>query len=153
MLMTTNAKNEIRMYLLMATSPLMRMVWCSVSGTALMIGAPGPCGSCSCASSWSNLIWGIRISRWWLFQAVCPVMFSISPLTNRANWALKAGSLSGFLTVLVSAGGALPLPPLPLPGFLVPQCMVVDSLHLPEETLRYKIVDWLLGQSFGVVRR
>ena len=151
MLMITNAKNEMRMYLLMAASPLMRMAQCSASGTTLIIGAPGPCGSCSCAFSWSNLIQGIRTSLQSLFQGVHPVIFSISPWMNQANWALIAGSSSGFLMVLVLAGGAPPLPPLPLPGFLIPQRMVVRSLHLLKETLWYKIVDWSIDQSSGVV--
>ena len=58
-LMATNAKNEMRMYLLVAASLLMRIVQCSASGTTLMIGAPGPCGNCSHVSSRSNRIQGI----------------------------------------------------------------------------------------------
>ena len=150
-LIAMNAKNEMRMYLLMSASPLMRMAQCSASGTTLIIGAPGPCGSCSCASSQSNLIRGIGTFRQLSFQGVRPVMFSISPLMNRENWALTAGSSSGFLMVLVLAGGAPPLPPLPLPGFLVPRCMVACNLHLLKETLRYKIMDWPNGQSSRVV--
>ena len=97
MFMTTKMKNEMRMYLLVATSLLMRIAQCSASGTTLMIGAPGPCGSCSLTSSWSNLIQGSGMSRRWLFQGVHPVTFSISPLTNLPNCAQRAGSSSGFL--------------------------------------------------------
>ena len=139
MFMITNAKNEMRMYLLVAASPLMRMARCSASDTTLIIGIPGPCGSCSLASSWSNLIQGIGTSLRSLFQGVRPVIFSISPRTNWANWALIAGSSSGFLMVLVLAGGAPPLPPLPLPGFLIPQRVVVHSLHLLKEMLGIKL--------------
>ena len=117
----TNMKNEMRMYLLVAASPLMRIARCSASGTALMIGAPGPCGRCSRSSSRSILIRGIGTPLRLAFQGVCPVMFSISPLTNLPNCAQRAGSSSGFLLGPVYAGGALPapLPPLPLPGFWI----------------------------------
>ena len=140
----------MRMYLLMAASPLMRMAWCSASSTALMIGAPGPCGSCSCASSRSSLIQGIGMPCRLSFQGVHPVILSISPMTNLENWARSAGSSSGFL-VPVCAGGAPPFAPLPLPGVLDPQCMVAHNLRPLKKTLRYKIVDWPIGQSSGVV--
>ena len=154
-LIITNAKNEMRMYLLVAASPLMRIVQCSASSTTLMIGAPGPCGSCSCASSQSNLIQGIGMPRWLLFQGVPPVILSISPVTNLPNCTWRAGSSSGFLMGLVYAGGTLPppLPPLPLPGVLDPWHMVADNLHLLIETLWYKIVDWSVDQSCRVVSR
>ena len=155
MLIATNVKNEMRMYLLMAASPLMRMARCSVSSTALMIGAPGPCGSCSLTSSRSNLSWGIGTPILLLFQDICPVMFSISPLTNLPNCAQRAGSSSGFLLGPVYAGGAapLPLPPLPLPGFLVPRRMVADNLRLLIEMLLNRILDWSTDQSIGVVSK
>ena len=135
----------------MAVSLLIRMAWCSASGTALMIGAPGPCGSCSHASSQSTLSQGIWTPGLLLFQGVCPVMFSISPLTNLLNCAWRAGSSSGFLMGPVYTGGPLPLPPLPLPGVLVPRRVVADNLHLLIETLQNRIVDWSTDQSFGVV--
>ena len=50
------------------------------------------------------------------FQGVRPVTRSISPRTRWVSCALKAGSASGFLSVLVWVGGA-PLPVPPLPGF------------------------------------
>ena len=50
------------------------------------------------------------------FQGVCPVTRSISPHMRWVSCALKAGSVSGFLMVLVWVGGA-PLPVPPLPGF------------------------------------
>ena len=83
------------------------------------------------------------------------MMFSISPATNRLNCAQRAGSSSGFLMGPVLAVGAVlpPLPPLPLPGVLVPQCMVADNLRLLIETLLNRIVDWSTDQSFGVVSR
>ena len=153
MLITTNAKNEMRMYLLMAASLLMRIVQCSVSGTALMIGAPGPCWSCSLASSQSNLIQGIGTSHRWMFQGVHPVILSISPVTNLENWAQSAGSSSGFLLGLVSEGGTPPLPPLPLPGVLDPRCVVARNLRPLKRMLQYKIVDWLIDQSSRVVSK
>ena len=144
-------KNEMRIYLLMATSPLMRKAWCSASGTALMIGAPGPCQRCSLSSSWSNLIQGIGMPRWLSFQGVHPVILSISPVTNQENWVLMAGSSRGFLLGPVLAVRVPPsLPPLPLPGVLDPQCVVADNLCLLKETLWYNIMDWLLDQSSGV---
>ena len=154
-LIATNAKNEMRINLLMAASPLIRIAWCSASGTALMIGAPGPCGSCSRASSRSNLSQGMGIPGLLLFQGVRPVMCSISPLTNLPNCARRAGSSSGFLLGPVYAGGtvSLPLPPLPLPGVLVPRCMVADNLRLLIEMLLNRIVDWSTDQSFRVVGR
>ena len=141
----------MRMYLLVSASSLMRIAWCSASGTALMIGAPGPCGSCSRASSRSNLIRGIGTFPRWLFQGVCPVTLSISPLTNLLNCARRAGSLRGFLLGPVYAGGGLPppLPPLPLPGVLVPRRVVVDNLRPPEGTRSNKDVDWSVDQSGG----
>ena len=125
-LMNTNAKNEMRMNLLVSARPLMRIARCSASGTALMIGAPGPCGRCSRSSSRSNLIRGIGMPLLSAFQGVCPVMFSISPLTNLPNCARRAGSSRGFLLGPVYAGGTLPapLPSLPLPGVLYPQCVL-----------------------------
>ena len=55
--------------------------------------------------------------------------------------------------VPVCAGGALPppLPPLPLPGVLVPRRVVTDNLRLLIETLLNRIVDWSVNQSGGVV--
>ena len=50
------------------------------------------------------------------FQGVRPVTRSISPRMRQVSCALKAGSISGFPTVLVWVGGA-PLPVPPLPGF------------------------------------
>ena len=151
MLMVTNAKNEMRMYLLVAASPLMRIAWCSASSIALMIGGPGPCRNCSHVSSRSNLIWGIGTPRWLLFQGVHPVILSISPATNWENWALKTGSSRGFLLVLVWAGCTLPLPPLPPPGVLDPWCMVACNLRPLTGMLQYNIVDWSIDQSSGVV--
>ena len=51
----------------------------------------------------------------------------------------------------VYAGGGLPppLPPLPLPGFLVPRRVVVDNLHPLEGTHSIKGVDWSVDQSGG----
>ena len=150
-----NAKNEMRMYLLMATSPLMRMARCSVSSTARMIGAPGPCGSCSRASSRSNLSRGIWTPLQLSFQGVHPVIFPISPLTNLLNCARKAGSSSGFLLGPVYAGGTLPppLPPLPLPGVLDPRRVVIDDLCLLKEMLLNRVLDWSTDQSGGDVDR
>ena len=152
-LSTINAKNEKRMYLLVAASPLMRIARCSASGTTLMIGAPGPCESCSLASSQSNLIRGIGTSLQCSFQGVHPAMFSISLVMNLLNCARRAGSSSGFLMGPVYAEGTvpLPLPPLPPPGFLVPQHVAADHLHLLIETLLSRIVDWSTDQSFRVV--
>ena len=94
-----------------------------------------------------------------LFQGVRPVIRSISPRMIRVSCALKAGSVSGFPTVLVWVGGA-PLPVPPLPGFplLLPPlprsgCLgnvAAGNLHLLEEMLRYIIVDCAVDQSFGV---
>ena len=115
-------KNEMRMYFLMFTSPFRSIVQCSVSGTALIIGAPGPPGRGSLTSSQSILILGIGTSLQLSFQGVCPVILSISPVITLKSWALNAGSPNGFLLGLVLAGDAapLPLPPLPLPGVLIP---------------------------------
>ena len=151
-LMATNAKNEMRMYLLVAARPLMSIARCSVSSTTLMIGAPGPCGRCSWSSSWSNLSRGIWTPPRLLFQGVRPVMSSMCPLTNLLNWARRAGSSRGFLLGPVYAGGALPpLPPLPLPGVLDPRHVLVDNLRLLEETLLNRDVDWSVDQSSGDV--
>ena len=46
------------------------------------------------------------------FQGVRPVIRSISPRMRRVSCALKAGSISGFPTVLVWVGGA----PRPVPA-------------------------------------
>ena len=77
------------------------------------------------------------------------------PLTNLLNCARRAGSSRGFLLGLVYAGGALfaPLPPLPLPGVLDPQCVVADNRRLLKEMLLNRIVDWSVDQSFGDVGR
>ena len=139
----------MRIYLLVAISLLMRMARCSASGTTLMIGAPGPCGSCPHASSQFSWIWGIQTPGQLSFQGVHPVMFSISPLTNLRNCAWRAGSSSGFLMGLVYAGGALPPPlsPLFIPGVLDPRRMVADNMCLLKETLLNRIVDWSTDQS------
>ena len=94
-----------------------------------------------------------------LFQGVRPVTRSISPHMRWESCALKAGSVSGFPTVLVWVGGA-PLPVPPLPGFplLLPPlprsgCLgnvVAGNLRPLEGTLRYKDVDFSVDQSFGV---
>ena len=133
----------MRMYLLVFASPLMSICWCSASGTTLMIGAPGPPGSGSLASSRSILIRGIGMSLRLLFQGVCPVILSISPVIALKSWALNARSPNGFPLGLVSAGGVPPHPhpPLPLPGVLIPWHVVACNLHPLEWTLQYKIVE------------
>ena len=51
----------------------------------------------------------------------------------------------------VYAGGAVlpPLPPLPLPGVLVPRRVVADNLRLLKEMLLNRDVDWSVDQSSG----
>ena len=147
MLMATNMKNEMRMYLLMSASPLRSMCQCSASGTALIIGAPGPPWSGSLVSSRSNLTQGIGTSLQLLFQGICPVRFSNSPMITLESCALNAGSSNGFPLAVVLAVGT---PPHPLPGILFPRHMVARNLHPFEWTLWYEIVDWPIGQSCGV---
>ena len=96
------------------------------------------------------------------FQGVHPVTRSISPCMRWVSCALKAGSASGFLTVLVWVGGA-PLPVPPLPGFplLLPPrphlgCLgnVVAGNQRPLiGTLRYTDEDFFVDQSFRVDNR
>ena len=93
------------------------------------------------------------------FQGVRPVTRSISPRMRRVSCARKAGSVSGFPTVLVWVGGA-PLPVPPLPGFplLLPPCprsgrlgnVVAGNLHPLTGTLWYINEDFSVDQSFGV---
>ena len=97
-----------------------------------------------------------------LFQGVHPVTRSISPCMGRESCALKAGSMSGFLTVLVWVGGA-PLPVPPLPGFplLLPPLphsgchgnVAADNLRPLEGMLRYINVDFSVDQPFRVDNR
>ena len=84
---------------------------------------------------------------------------SISPRMRQESCALKAGSVSGFPTVLVWAGGApLPVPPLlgfPLcpPPILRSGCLgnvVAGNLRPLEGTLRCTDLDFSVDQSFGV---
>ena len=96
------------------------------------------------------------------FQGVRPVIRSISPRTRWESCALKAGSISGFPTVLVWAGGA-PFPVSPLPGFpcLLPPLphsgclgnMAAGNLRPLAGTLQYINVDFSVDQSFGVDNR
>ena len=83
------------------------------------------------------------------------MILSLYPATNLLNCAQRGRSSSGFLMGPVFAGGAHlpPLPPLSLPGVLVPQRVVADNLHLLIETLLNRVVDWSTDQSFRVVGR
>ena len=93
------------------------------------------------------------------FQGVRPVTRSISPRMRRESCALKAGSISGFPTVLVWVGGA-PLPVPPLPGFplLLPPlprsgCLgnvVAGNLRPLEGTLWCTDEDFSVDRSSGV---
>ena len=78
------------------------------------------------------------------FQGVHPVAHSISPSMALESCALNAGSLNGFPTGLVWAGGIPPLPLLPLPPH--PRSgslgnMVACMLHPREGTLQCTDVD------------
>ena len=96
------------------------------------------------------------------FQGVRPVTCSISPRMRWESCALKVGSISGFLTVLVWVGAA-PLPVPPLPGFplLLPPLprsghlgnVAAGSLHPLIGTPRYIIEDCVVDQSFRVDNR
>ena len=93
------------------------------------------------------------------FQGVHPVTRSISPRMRWESCALKAGSISGFPTILVWAWGA-PLPVPPLPGFplLLPPlprsgCLgnvAAGNLRPLKGTLWYIDLDFSVDQSFGV---
>ena len=96
------------------------------------------------------------------FQGVRPVTRSISLRMTRVSCALKVGSVSGFLMVLVWVGGApLPVPPLPaFPLLLLPLpcsgCLgnvAAGSLCPLIGTLWYIIEDCAVDQSCGVDNR
>ena len=93
------------------------------------------------------------------FQGVRPVLRSISPRMIRVSCALKAGSVSGFPTVLVWVGGApLPVPPLPVFPLLPPPRprsgrlgnVVAGNLRPLIGTLRCTDEDFSVDQSSGV---
>ena len=118
---------------------------------------------CTCAASTGFNLIPVILAAGTLsqlsFQGVRPVTRSISPHMRWESCALKAGSVSGFPTVLVWVGGApLPVPPLPgLPLLLPPLphsgCLgnvAAGNLCLLEETLQYIIVDCAVDQSFRV---
>ena len=79
-----------------------------------------------------------------MFHNVRPVTRSISPSMILESCALNAGLPIGFSAVIIQAGVALPLPPLPLP--LLPRpghlgSVVARMLHPPAGTLQYTDVD------------
>ena len=93
------------------------------------------------------------------FQGVRPVLRSISPQMIRVSCALKAGSVSGFPTVLVWVGVApLPVPPLPaFPPLLPPRPrsgllgnVVAGNLRPLIGTLRCTDEDFSVDLSSGV---
>ena len=146
MLMITNMKNVLRKYLLMSASPSRSICLTSVSVTTRAGGVPGSPRGKPCVTTGINLL-GAGMFPLLLFQGVCPVILSISPAMILESCALIAGSLSGFLMGLVWAGGVPPLPPLPLPGCLVPRCVVARNLHPQAGMLQNKIADWSTDQS------
>ena len=96
------------------------------------------------------------------FQGVRPVTRSISPRMRRVSCALKAGSVSGFPTVLVWVGGLpLPVPPLPVFPPLLPPLprsgrlgnVVAGNLRPLIGTLRCTDEDFSVDQSSGVDNR
>ena len=164
-LIITNAMRKLRINVLMSSCP----VWDTPSFSALFpvlavwLSRTTLSTHCSCAATTGfNLtlvILAAGTPSLLAIQGVRPVTRSISPRTRWVSCALKAGSVSGFPTVLVWAGGA-PLPVPPLPGFplLLPPlprsgCLgnvAAGNLHLLKEMLWYIIVDCAVDQSFGV---
>ena len=93
------------------------------------------------------------------FQGVRPVDRSISPRMRRVSCALKAGSVSGFPTVLVWVGVVpLPVPPLLVFPLLPPPRprsgrlgnVVAGNLRPLIGTLRCTDEDFSVDQSSGV---
>ena len=164
-LIITNAMRQLRINVLVSVCPVWGVPSISTLFPVLAAWCSGMILStrCSCAATLGfNLILVILAAgtlSLLLFQGVRPVTHSISPCMKRESCALKAGSVSGFLTVMVWAVGA-PWPVPPLPGFplLLPPlphsgCLgnVAAGNQRPlEETLQYIIVDCVVDQSFGV---
>ena len=164
-LIITNAMRRLRICVLMSVCPS----WGVPSFSALVPDLAARSSGmtlftrCSCAATTGfNLILVIlagRMPSLLAFQGVRPVIRSISPCMMRESCALKVGSISGFPTVLVWAGGA-PLPAPLLPG--VPLCppplprsgclgsVVAGNLRPPKGTLQYINLDFSVDQSFGV---
>ena len=154
-LMTTNVMRRLRIWVLESVCPFEGMTLFSASCATLSGGATVATlltqGTFPrVATSGSSLILVILAAgtlSLLLFQGVCPVILLISPSMALESCALNVGSPNGFPTGLVWAGG---IPPhfLPRSGHL--GSMVAGNLHPWVGTLRYKIVDWPIGQSSGV---
>ena len=159
-LMTTNIMKKLRICVLVSARPSGRMGPFSASFSALAGGASVTTLLTQgiiprIATSGSSLIPVILAAGTLpqlLFQGVHPVILSISLRIALESCALNTGSLNGFPTGLVWAGGgpplSLPLPPLPRSGHL--RSMVAGNLHPQVGTLQCKTVDWLIDQSSGV---
>ena len=164
-LIITNAMRKLRINVLVSVCPIWGTPSISTlfsdlasrsSGTTLFTRS-----SCAATTGFNLILVILAVGTLSLlmFQGVHPVTRSISPHMRRESCALKAGSVSGFLTGLVWVGGVpLPLPPLPgLPLLLPPLphsgClgnMAAGSLCPLKGMLRYINLDFSVDQSFRV---
>ena len=160
-LMTTNTMRRLRICVLVSVRPFEEASLFSASFSALASGASVTTLLTRgvmphVATTGSNLILVILAAGTLfllLFQGVHPEILSISLRIALESCALNTGSLNGFPTGLVLAGGVppqplLPLPPLPLSGHL--GSMVAGMLHPLVGTLQCTNVDLTIGQSFRV---
>ena len=166
-LIITNVMRRLRIRVLMSVCPIWDVPSFSTvspvlatrcSGTTLSTWGSGS-RVATPESSLTLVILAIGTSFLLEFQGVRPVLRSISPRMIQVSCALKAGSVSGFPTVLVWVGGApLPVPPLPgLPLLPPPRprscCLgnvVVGNLRPLIGMLRCTDEDFSADQSSGV---
>ena len=164
-LIITNAMRQLRINVLVSNCPIWGVPPFSTLVPVLAMRCSGTTLStrCSCAATTGFNLIPVILAAGTLsllaFQGVCPVTRSIPPRIRRVSCALKAGSVSGFPTVLVWVGAAPLLVP-PLPGFplLLPPrprsgCLgnvVAGNLRPLIWMLWYIIEDCVVDQSFGV---